>query len=234
MLKTIFNKDSKELARQTVVVFSQHVNELLKNQDQVVLAISGGRSVLDIFYFFGKESPIDWQKIQIFMLDERLVPLSDPVSNFYLAKQSFIDRLVEEKRLPAKNVHPFIYNGKEPGEGTATYDLELTQFGGKCDIVIAGVGEDGHIGSLFPNHPALDDWMKNFTIFHDSPKPPPDRMTSTPRLLGQVDTAFILFINEAKKAAYKKFLDLNVDHHICPAKLLAGAKNSYLITNINL
>lgn len=229
MIKTLYNNDTSELARQAVEILSQHINELLKTQDYITLAVPGGRSVRDIFAALKNKENINWSKVHIFMVDERLVPMDDPVSNYLLAKQSFIDHLINNSKLPEENVHPFFYEKK-----AEDYETELERFGDKYDIVIAGVGEDCHVAALFPDHPALDEMVKNFTILHDSPKQPLGRMTATPKLLKQTKVAFILFINEAKTDAYKTFLDLKIDYHQCPAKILSEVENLYIVTNINL
>lgn len=77
---------------------------------------------------------------------------------------------------------------------------------GKPDIGLFGVGEDGHIASLFPKHPALEIYGSRYIEVEDSPKPPSSRIGVSLDLAKEISDPFVFFIGEAKQTAYERFL----------------------------
>jgi len=222
----IIKASKPELAAKAAEIIKDSVVKLLKLQDQVVLAVVGGRSVGAVFKLL-KEKNIPWNKIHIFMVDERLVPLDDPQSNFKLVKDSFLKELIDNNKLPQQNAHPFRVE-----QGIAAYEKELKSVGGGYDLVLLSVGEDGHVGGLFPNHDSVKADADYFVEFHNSPKPPPDRMTMSRKLLLKSQVAILLFFGEGKQEAFKNFSDKTVDFRTCPAKLVPSIKESFVLTDL--
>ena len=91
--------ERKNLEEKAADIISESINKIAKDQEEVVLAIPGGRSVSGIFNQL-KEKNIPWKKVHIFMVDERLVPIDHKESNFKLAKESFIEELIKKGLLP--------------------------------------------------------------------------------------------------------------------------------------
>ncbi len=235
MAMTISSKNKQTLDQMAVDIISNSTMKLLKDRDWVVLAIPGGRSVRGIFRHLVEErniGKIPWQNLQIFMADERLVPIDHKDSNFKLAKEIFLDKAVSRGVLPEENVHPFILDTKKADFGVFDYERELKQYATGYDIVVLSAGEDGHIGALYPNHHSVYDESEFFLSMTDSPKPPRDRMTLSTNMLLRSDTAIVLFIDKAKKGAYRAFLDGQLDYRSCPAKLVLSVHDSYVITNL--
>ena len=230
MLQTLYNSDKIKLAHVAADAFARHVNELLAKQDHVVVALPGGRSVREFFSVLKERDDIDWQKVHFFMLDERLVSLDDEQSNYRTAREQLFDFLIQNKNLPSENIHPFIYDATAADFGLQVYEAKLKQFGGKYDIVIAGVGEDGHTASLFPNHPTLDQ-KRNFVLENNSPKSPRERISASPALIKQAKVAIVFFIGDGKREAYRNFMDERVDWRKCPVKILRKIADVYVITN---
>jgi len=189
-------------------------------RDKIILGIPGGRSVEGIFAKL-KESEIDWKNVQIFMIDERFVPIESGESNFRLANDTFIAELVSKGVLPESNVHPF------KGDVDA-YEEEFLLAGGVFDVILLSAGEDGHVASLFPG-PAGDG---TFITVENAPKPPPKRMSASRKLLEKSGTALLLFFGDSKKAAFGKFYEESVSVDDCPAKLVKNINNSYVLTDI--
>lgn len=231
MTAIVSHKDKDELEKRAVDIISHSFNKLLQKQKTVVFGIPGGRSVPGIFRRL-KEKNIPWEKVHIFMVDERLVFLNHPESNFKLAKENFIDELLIGGLLPAENIHPFVMDERKPDFGISDYENKLIKHGGIYDLVLLSSGEDGHVASLYPKHHSIKDNSEFYLIFHDSPKLPNDRMTISRKLLLKSKVAILLFIGEIKKGAYAKFQDKNIDHSSCPAKLVLHIKNSYVLTNL--
>jgi len=179
-----------------------------------------------------KERNIAWDKVHIFWVDERLVPLDDSSSNFKLANDLFIKHLNSIDKLPKGNVHPFDINSGDPEKVIKKYESELKKLGGAFDIVLLGSGEEGHVGALYPYHTSIKDESEYFLIMHDSPKPPRDRMTSSKNLLLKSKVGVILFISEIKRGAYNNFRNDKLTIESCPAKLILSFNKSYVMTNL--
>lgn len=148
-------------------------------------ALSGGATAL-IFLGALKNANVDWSRISLFWADERAVPAADPESNYGIAERLLLSPLGAR----APRAFPMVFDDKlgASGLGTAAmkYDATLAREikGGGLDLALLGVGEDGHICSLFPGHRALMADDLRVVAVEDAPKPPPRRLTlSLPFLL---------------------------------------------------
>ncbi len=108
--------------------------------------------------------------------------------------------------------------------GAKRYEEVLAKHGFRYDIILLSSGEDGHVGALYPHHHSIMDKHHGFIVMDDSPKPPPERMTSSLSLMQTADTALILFVGEAKREAYIKFNDAAVSRCRLSGQAGAGAK----------
>lgn len=231
MTTTISGKNKDELDRFTLNIMANSIEELLRNQDQVVIAIPGGRSIQGVFKLLGEDG-IPWERVHIFMVDERLVSLNQQDSNFKLGKEMFLDKLVAKGVLPEENIHPFVLDRDIDDFGILHYEQELKRYGGIYDIVLLSAGEDGHIGALYPNHHSIKSEAEFYLTMNDSPKPPKARMTLSRKLLLKSKVTILLFFDRTKKEAYRKFRDNQVHYESCPAKLALLVEGSYVITDL--
>lgn len=161
------------------------------------------------------------------MVDERLVPIYEEESNFRLINQ------VLNQIIPKENLHPYIFDKDNNSYGIKAYEEEIKKFRGKFDIVLVSAGEDGHIASLYPNHPSISDSSDYYIYIDNSPKPPNLRMSASKNMILRSKIGIILFYGEIKKDAYLNFLNKNMDYISCPAKLISEIPESYVITNLN-
>ena len=229
MAEIVTTSDAGERASSLIAAA---IDTLLKRQQQVVLAVAGGRSVVSTFERLAQLTAFAWSNVQIFMTDERLVPLDNPESNFKLVKEKLLDPLLAAGALPEKNVHPFVFNPGAADAGIGAYEAELKQCGGRYDIALLGVGEDGHVGALYPNHHSIKSDAAFYITMDDSPKPPPRRMTASLTLLGRSSYAIALVLGEAKRNTLKRYRDQTLTVTACPVKLIDGAANGYLVTDL--
>jgi len=224
------------LEKEAVIIIRERINAKLevvgKDEDngKVIVGIVGGTSVPKIFKLLEKEKEIPWNKVHIFMLDERKVPLDNELSNFKMAKELFLDVL------PEKNVHPFnfekhtLQDYEEEMKTVVNFGEELPFF----DIIIISSGENGHIASLFPNHESIKKDSDMFIKVDDAPIAPPERMSASRRLIGRSKTAILLFFGKNKAKAYKKFIINDGEIEKCPAKLIKSIKESYILVDKEL
>jgi 6-phosphogluconolactonase len=231
MIEEIVITDRRAAADRAATLIETNVLRLLSQQESTVLAVPGGRSVVDVFVSLAQKE-LPWQRIHLFMVDERLVPLGDPESNYQVVTNNLLDPLLEQGKLVRENIHPFYYQPEKQDAGIGDYEEELVRHGGKFDLILLGAGEDGHVAALYPDHHSIHDNGPFFITFTDSPKPPPERMSATKTLLSMAETGIVLFFGNEKRAAYQKFRDTDVPVHSCPAKLVYALRQSFLVTDI--
>ena len=141
------------------------------------LVLPGG-SVAQAFLPVVAEAAIDWALVDVFWGDERAVPPDHPESNYRLADELLLERVGIDRA----RVHRMPADGADLDAGARAYEAELVRVLGdppRFDVVLLGVGPDGHVCSLFPGHPALRETSRRVVAVTDSPKPPPGRLTLT-------------------------------------------------------
>jgi 6-phosphogluconolactonase len=134
------------------------------NDAQIAICLTGGSSPKRLYALLAAapyRSQIPWPRVHWFIGDERFVAPGDPLHNMSMARQIFLDQCA-----PPANIHPIPTDGASPDECALSYERELKSFyGGEqldsarplFDLVLMGVGPDGHTASLFPLSPALEE-----------------------------------------------------------------------------
>lgn len=215
-------KDTKEDALKFAAEKIKESIDRIK-KDIVVLGVPGGRSVAGIFKYLRKMK-IDWKRVHIFMVDERMVSLSNKDCNFLITQ----NELLKYIDIPKENVHPF-----NVIKGINKYEDELVAIQDNYDIILLSSGEDGHIGALYPNHHSIKDESDFFLTMDDSPKLPKERMTMSKQLIRKSHYAIIMFLGKEKRQALANFNDRYMSFKNCPAKLVKDIPNSFVIINRN-
>ena len=171
IVKIVANNDkvAEELIAQVKTVFDQTAS----NAD-INIGLSGGS--LPKFLAAGMKThqgkDLNWSKVNFFFCDERMVPKDDPESTLGLYLDLFKDTLIKAEQFISVNVE------MEVEEAAQDYESKLVKLMGadpKPDLLLLGMGPDGHTCSLFPGHQLLDETDKIVASIKDSPKPPPKR-----------------------------------------------------------
>jgi 6-phosphogluconolactonase len=203
----------------------------------LVVAVCGGRSVVGLVKELAQEarsqSAETLKRLHFFMVDERLVPINHPDSNFGGLNKLLFAELVESGAIDASQLHPLRVNSAADGDlACELYLKELKTLAEGFSVVILGMGEDGHVAGLFPRHPALAEQGDRFIAFHDSPKPPAGRMTASKDLITSAGLSVLLAIGEGKREAWNNFNrgDLSVTE--CPAKMAREARRFLVVTDL--
>jgi 6-phosphogluconolactonase len=157
------------------------------NTGRVAICLTGGSSPKQLYALLATDayrSRIPWQRVHWFIGDERFVPANDPLHNMCMARRIFLDACA-----PAANIHPIPTDTGNPDEAARRYESELKSFHGAnelgsarplFDVVLMGVGPDGHTASLFPDYPAIKEterWVVGVPQAHVEPFVP--RVTLT-------------------------------------------------------
>ena len=232
MIETIFDESrerAEEIAAQKI---ASEIFHLSKRQDKIILGLCGGTSVPGIYRKLAAQE-IPWRDVHFFLIDDRLVALEHPDSNFLLAKKNLLQSLLSQGKITEQQIHPFVFEPKRPDVSLIAYMDSLKDNGGIFDIIIASSGEDGHIGALFPNHHSVLSEAGFFILMDDCPKEPAMRLTASRRLLLQSKAGFIVFFGAEKKQAYQDFKDEKISIGQCPAKIVSELPKCFVVTDIN-
>jgi 6-phosphogluconolactonase len=180
----LIHADANDLAYAVASRFITRVVDAQSTGGVAQVVLTGGR-VAAVVYKAVAESParveIDWQRVEFWWGDERFLPDGDPDRNETQARDALLSHLEVD---PAR-VHPMPADTGQGAEAAAAaYADELAAAGSpKFDVLMLGVGPDGHVASLFPGYPQLEVMDVETVAVHDSPKPPPTRISLTfPRL----------------------------------------------------
>ena len=179
--------DGPALAQAAAERFARTIEQAVADRGQAFAALSGGSTPKQMGRILAREpyrSRIPWDRVHIFWGDERWVPLGSPESNAGEAKRGFLDLVP----IPVTNVHPWETEGESPREAAAAYEALLRKTfdepsdSPRFDLVLLGMGDDGHTASLFPNTDALAE-NQNLAVANYVPKMDATRLTLTAPVL---------------------------------------------------
>jgi 6-phosphogluconolactonase len=210
--------DARALAERAAEVFTSLAGQTLLTRSVFTVALAGGSTPQQMYTRLAR-AKIDWERIQFFWGDERCVPPSSIDSNFRAANEALLGFIP----VPGENIHRI--PGELPAEEAALeYEEELRRFFGKqtqrFDLVLLGLGGDGHTASLFPGNPALHE-KKHWTaaVRHDVPPPPlVDRVTLTLPVLNAAAQVFFLVSGAEKADRLAQVLDGPSQPDLLPAQ----------------
>ena len=165
------------------------------------------------------DSSVDWSRVVFWWGDERYVAADSPDRNALQARTAFLDHVPVD---PAK-VHemPSAEYGDLEAAAAAYSDEVRAHGGGAFDVLMLGLGPDGHVASLFPGSPQLDVDDRIAVAVTDSPKPPPERISLTFAALARSEAVWFLVSGEAKADAVARAL-AGADKHDIPATGVTG------------
>jgi 6-phosphogluconolactonase len=172
------------------------------------------------------DGSVDWGKVEVFFGDERYVPGDDPERNAVQAAEAMLDRLPFDKsRLHLMPASDAGFDSLD--EAAAAYGAEVREHGsGMFDIVMLGVGPDGHVASLFPGFAQLDVDDAIAVGVTGSPKPPPERISLTFSALNRAREVWFVVSGDGKADAVAKALAAEGEVHDTPARGVHGAERT--------
>lgn len=165
---------------------------------------------------------VDWSRVVVWWGDERFVARDSTDRNARDARAAFLDVV------GATQVHevPAVEDAADVNAAATAYSATMREHGaGEFEVLMLGVGPDGHIASLFPGHPALDIDAIALGIT-DSPKPPPERVTLTLPCLNRSRSVWFLVSGESKASAVAAALAEAGEVHEIPARGVSGREET--------
>jgi 6-phosphogluconolactonase len=204
--------DLEAISHQAASLFVKAARDAIDRKTRFVAAISGGSTPRRLYTLLGSaeySSPVDWQRVHFFWVDERCVPKDHEESNFKTA----FDALLSKIPIPDENIHR-IRGEEDPERGARDYEEDIRKFFGMSglpmfDLVILGMGEDGHTASLFPGSKALGE-KERWVVPVYLEKPKINRITLTLPVLNHA--AQILFLVSGRSKATVLFEILGDGH----------------------
>jgi 6-phosphogluconolactonase len=220
MIKVYPDLDSMSQAAASLLV--EQANQAVAARGRFDVALSGGSTPRRTYELLAAQPFRDqapWHRMHIFWGDERCVPLDDPRSNARMAKEAWLDHVP----IPATQIH-CIDCAQSPAEGARRYEAHLRQFFSgrppRLDLVLLGLGDNGHTASLFPGTPVLREterWVAEVYVAEQDMY----RVTLTAPFINQAALVVFLVAGEAKAGVLREILYGPRDAERLPAQLIA-------------
>src|SRR5690554_3138483 len=194
-IELIAGSNADAVARQLAKAVAAALGRRLAEAPRASLVVSGGSTPLPFFKVLSQE-PLEWARVDVALADERWVPESDPASNTALVKQHLLAGPAAAARFVSLK-----QDGDTPEEGMAAVVAALGDLAQPIDVLILGMGNDGHTASLFPDAPelpeAMDPESRDLVLAMNPPSQAQQRITLTrPVLAGARYTALHLKGND--------------------------------------
>jgi 6-phosphogluconolactonase len=186
------------------------------------IALAGGSTPAQMYEYLATESgaKIPWQHVQVFWGDERIVPLGDTQRNDRMAREMLFSKVP----CPESNIHPMATRADQTPDAAAreyeeTMRQQFAEGRPRFDLVILGIGADGHTASLFPQSPALNE-VERWVCAVQAPAVPHSRLTLTLPVLSEASNVYVLASGSSKAGALRAALHSTTDPRLCPAAAL--------------
>ena len=169
--------------------------QALSQRGEFHIVLAGGATPRRVYELL-RTMDTDWQKWHVYFGDERCLPVGDAERNSQMAALALLNHV----NIPATHIHPIPAElGAEAAANTYAQLLSKVEL---FDLVLLGLGEDGHTASLFPDHAWGNNQGAPATLaVHDAPKPPVERVSLSAQRLGQTRQLFFIVSGSAKKQA---------------------------------
>ncbi len=194
------------------------------------LGLAGGNTPRSVYARIAEQAgDLPWERVQITFGDERCVPPHDKESNYRMASESLLRHIT----IPEGNI--FRLRGEiEPEEAARLYEEQLATFAARLgesryvhDLLLLGIGEDGHTASLFPGSLALDETIRSI-VPATGPKPPPQRLTFTFPLINSARRVCFLTNATGKEEVIERVLAGDERYPSARVKPVGGMATWYI------
>ncbi len=213
-----------ELMRAAAERFVRGAAETRRSGHPFVVALAGGSTPGALYALLatdGYAKRVDWRRVHALWGDERCVPPDDAASNYRLARETLLDRVP----VLAENIHR-IHGEDEPVAAAAAYDRELRRLlerlGRPLDLVLLGMGDNGHTASLFPGAAAIHE-RERWVVADRVAATPAWRVTFTPVIINAAADVTFLVSGAGKAAMLHQVLDGPYQPDVLPAQVVAPA-----------
>lgn len=198
--------DADSLGENAAIRILDAAEAAIRQRGQFTIALSGGSTPRMVFENLQGHVRIDGPKWQIFWSDERCVPPDDPESNYHMARESFLDHV----DIPPENIHR-LRGESDPVPEAARYEADIRQtvLGDpipRFDLILLGMGDDGHTASLFPGTEALKE-NERLVVANYVPQKSAWRLTFTYLLINAAENVVVLVSGAGKAERLQAVLE---------------------------
>ncbi|MEM7278466.1 MAG: 6-phosphogluconolactonase [Pseudomonadota bacterium] len=211
-------KDKEAISRQVATQTIELINSTLSIRPYVSIALAGGSTPKMLYSLLATEfkQDIPWDKLLVFWGDERYVPRDHEKSNYLMAKEAMLDHV----DTPADQVFPMPTQPTNPNDGAASYAItlkeQLAHTDGRFDLVLLGMGDDGHTASLFPGSPALEE-EELMVVAAPAPVDPKQRLTLTYPAINNARNIYFLVAGADKAPGLCCAMEQASEITVCPS-----------------
>ncbi len=217
-----------DVAREAAVRMARVIRDAINSRGSATIALSGGETPKATYGKLAIDQKIDWTKVGVFWVDERAVAPTDKQSNYRWAKEALLD----PAKIPPENIHRMPADAKDLEQAAREYQalLETKVHVGPggvpaFDVVVLGVGDDGHTASLFPNHPAVSVIDRFVIAIGETPGREP-RLTITVPVIEQSRAVFVLAVGAKKTPALERVWSTSGSIAETPARIIRNVRGS--------
>ena len=189
---------------------AQAIKQAIAHHGRASVMLAGGGTPRAVYRELAQQQNLPWDRVEIFFGDERAVPPTDPESNYHMAREALLDAVP----IPPAQIHRLPAERPDRDAAAAEYAALLPEH---LDLLLLGIGEDGHTASLFPGSSALNQTAKVVAVM--GPKPPPLRLTITPPVIAAAITKIVFASGSGKAPAVARALNGPGRPAECPAQL---------------
>lgn len=211
--------DRAALVARAAAFVAEQLQGAIAARGQANLALAGGSTPKPVYETLA-QLELPWERLHVFWSDERYVPADHPDSNQRMACQAWLNRVP----FPAANLHPLPTGAGDPAADAAQHEAELRAHfqtaAGQVpafDLILLGMGDDGHTASLFPQTAVLEERDRLVAVGRKDGQP---RLTFTVPLLNQARCVLFLVSGAGKQAALRAVLAEQGDANQYPARLV--------------
>ncbi len=220
--------DANQLAHAGAELFVTLSKPAIAEQGRFIVALSGGSTPKALYQLLAREpyaSQIEWAHVHIFWGDERCVPPDHPDSNYRMTREA----LLQYVPLLTENIHS-LHGDIDPAQASAEYEQQLRMFFGNglpvFDLILLGMGDDGHTASLFPGTAAIHE-QNRWVIGHYIEKLESWRLTLTPPVINAAENIAFLVAGKSKAERLREVLKGPFLPDVLPSQMIKPT-NGYL------
>jgi 6-phosphogluconolactonase len=220
--------DTEDASHETSTRVAEALRQAVSARGSATLALSGGNSPRGAYVLLSRERGIDWTRVHVFWVDERVAPPTDDRSNYRWAKATLLDAVP----IPDDRVHRMQTDSADLDGAARAYERAIRSAvrpndGGmpSFDAMVLGVGDDGHTASLFPGEPTID-IRDRLVATVPAAGTREARMTLTVPVIEEARMALVLAVGPSKRVALQRAWDDRGDIHETPARILRACTGS--------
>ncbi|MDB4934922.1 MAG: 6-phosphogluconolactonase [Labilithrix sp.] len=223
----IATQDAAQAAQEACARMTKAIQDAIRDRGTAAIALSGGSSPLDAYRLLAKQT-IDWNKVHVYWVDERAVPKTHERSNYGQAKKALLD----PAGIPESNIHRMRGEASDLTTAAMDYEAELretvkSKLGGlpSLDLLVMGIGDDGHTASLFPGERTVH--VTDKLVAAVPAKPDREaRLTLTPPVLENARASVVLVLGKSKHPALERIWETHGDLEETPGRIIRSFRGS--------